>query len=75
LNLPPFTSFDHLVGELLEVQGHVETERLGGLEVDCQFELCRLHHRQIGRVGALENPADIDSGLAIHLLGVGSVAH
>src|SRR5262249_21742022 len=27
-------SLDHLVGELLEVQGHVEPERLSGLEVD-----------------------------------------
>jgi hypothetical protein len=24
-------SFDHLVGALLELQGHVEAERLGGL--------------------------------------------
>ena len=28
------TSFDHLVGALLERQRHVEAERLGGLEVD-----------------------------------------
>ena len=27
-------SFDHLVGELLEVQGHIEAECFGGPEVD-----------------------------------------
>ena len=32
---------DHLVGALLEVEGRVEAERLGGLEVDHQLELDR----------------------------------
>ena len=26
--------FDHLVGELLEMQGNVEAKRLGGLKID-----------------------------------------
>jgi hypothetical protein len=26
--------FDHLVGDLLEMHGHVEAQRLGGLEID-----------------------------------------
>jgi hypothetical protein len=30
-------SFDHLVGELLELQRHFETKRLGGLHVDDQL--------------------------------------
>jgi hypothetical protein len=30
-----------------------EAERLGGLEVDDEFELCRLLDRQVGRFGAL----------------------
>jgi hypothetical protein len=36
---PPFTSFDHLVGALLELQRHAEAERLGGLHIDHQLEL------------------------------------
>ncbi len=33
------SSFDEFVGQLLEMQRHIETERLGGLEVDHQFVL------------------------------------
>ena len=47
------------------VGGTVEAERLGGLEVDDQLELGRLHDRQVGRLLALENAAGIDAGLAI----------
>ena len=45
------------------VGGTVEAERLGGLEIDDELELGRLHHRQVGRLLALENAADIDAGL------------
>ena len=55
--------------------GMVEAERLGGLEVDDQLELGRLHHRQVGGLFALENPADVDAGLAISSGMIGSVAH
>ena len=40
-----------------------QAERLGGLEVDDQLELGRLHHRQVGRLVALEDPAGIDADL------------
>jgi hypothetical protein len=33
--------FDHLVGKLLELHRHVETERLGCFEIDDQFVFCR----------------------------------
>jgi hypothetical protein len=39
------SSFDEFVGQLLEMQRHIETERLGGLEVDYQFEFRRLLDR------------------------------
>ena len=41
------------------VGGTVEAERLGGLEVDHQFELGRRLHRQVGRLLALENAIDV----------------
>jgi hypothetical protein len=56
---------DHLVGARKQRRRHGEPERFGGLEVDHQLELGRLENRQIGRLLALENPADIDAGLAI----------
>src|SRR5262245_66352562 len=61
---PPFKSFDHLVGELLEMQWHVEAERLGGLEIDHQLELAGLEDGQIGRLRTLKNLPGIKAGLA-----------
>jgi len=34
--------FDHLVGELLEMQWHINTDCFRRLEIDQQFEFCRL---------------------------------
>jgi hypothetical protein len=56
-------SFDHLVGELLEMQRHVEAQRLGGLEIDDQlklkrfravpsFERCRCRNRDLWQLYA-----------------------
>jgi hypothetical protein len=42
-------SFDHLVGEREQPVRDFEAERLGSLEVEHQFELCRQHNRQIWR--------------------------
>ena len=58
-------SLDHLVGEREQLVGDFKAERLRGLEVDHEFEFCRLHNRQIGRLLALENAAGIDAGLTI----------
>jgi hypothetical protein len=33
---------DHLVGELLQMQRHVETKYFSSLEIDPQFDLCWL---------------------------------
>src|SRR5262245_16430502 len=38
------TRFDYFVCALLPLLGHVEVQRLGGLEVDDQFEFCWLQN-------------------------------
>jgi hypothetical protein len=45
-----------------------QAQRLGGLEVDDQLELCRLHDRQVSGLLALQNAAGVNADLAI---GVG----
>src|SRR6516164_3217149 len=50
-------SFDHLVGESEQPVRHRQPERLGGLEVEHQLELRRLHHWQVGGFLAFENAA------------------
>src|SRR5262249_49370554 len=58
-------SFDHLVGAGEKRRRHIEVERPSGVKVDHQLELGRLLHRQIHRLGAFENAADIGAHEAI----------
>jgi hypothetical protein len=59
--------FDHLVCKQLHRVGHLDAERLSGFEIDDELEFGRLHHRQIGRLLAFENPTDIDAHQTIHV--------
>jgi hypothetical protein len=45
--------FDHFVGAREQRSRDGETQRPRGLEVDDKFELGRLLHRKIGRLGAI----------------------
>src|SRR6516162_1296291 len=51
--------FDHLVRELLEMQRHVEAQRLRSLRIDHQLELGRRLDRQLPRFSALEDAVDV----------------
>src|SRR5215475_10630092 len=52
-------SLDHLVGESKQLVGNGQAERLGGLEIDDQFEFRGLLHWQIRGLLAFENaPGD-----------------
>src|SRR6516164_3137685 len=74
---PPsrFTSLDHLVGELLELQRHIDAERLRSLQIDDQFEPRGLLDRQVGRLLALKNAAGIATKLTICIGITSPVAH
>src|SRR5262249_46360440 len=56
------SSFDHLVGALLENPRHVETERLGGFEVYHYLELDRSLDRKLARLRALEDAIGVNGG-------------
>ena len=49
------------------VEGDFEAKRPGGLGVDDQLELARLHDRQVCRLSALEYPAGVDAYLTIDI--------
>ena len=52
-----------------------ETKGRGGREIDDEFELGRLHDREIGGFRALQDAADIDAGLAVRVGHARSIAH
>jgi hypothetical protein len=54
---------------------HGEAEHPGGLEIDDELELARLHDRQVRRLGALEDAASIGADLTKRFRNVRSVAH
>jgi hypothetical protein len=69
---PPFY---HLVGAGKQHGGHVESERLGGLEINYQLEFCGSVDRQIARLVALENTSDVNGVAAIGVRQTIAVAH
>ena len=59
--------FDHVVGDRKQCRRHGEAERAGGLVVDNQLKLRRLHDRQVRGFRSLEDVAAIDADLAIRI--------
>jgi hypothetical protein len=66
---------DHPVGDAEQRRRHVEPEHPGGLGIEDQLELARLHDRQVRGLGALEDTTGIDANLTIPIHNIGSVAH
>src|SRR5262245_35591364 len=67
--------FDHVVGAGEKRRRDGEAEYPGGLRVDDQLELARLHYRQVCRFCTFEDAADVDSRLTKPVRDVGSIAH
>ena len=66
--------FDDLVGPGEDRRRHNQAERLGGLQIDHQLECGRLLHRQIGRLGAVEDLPGVSGELAVDSGEAGSIA-
>src|SRR5258705_12787454 len=66
-------SLDDLVGELLERFSYSQPKRPGGLQVNDELELGRLHDRKVAWLRAVEDTADVKPHLAKHLDAVGRV--
>src|SRR5947209_8357224 len=72
---PPFTSFDHLVGDGEDPGRHGKTKGSRCLEIDNELELGRPQHWQVGGRPSPEKTPDVDAGLTITILDIGSVSH
>ena len=64
--------FDHLTGFGEQRQWHRQSERLGCPQIDQEIEFGRLHDRQVGGLFALEDSADVGSGVLVALGEVGA---
>src|SRR5262245_26298203 len=68
------SSLDHLIGSGEQCRGHSEVEHSGGLCVDDQLELGRLHNWKIRRLHALEDAAGVDADLTKCVRDVSTIA-
>src|SRR5262249_33920794 len=68
-------SLNYLVGKGEQLVGNLEIELPCRFEVDHQLEFGRLNCRQVRRLFAAENTADVYSCLAVGIDLAGSVAH
>src|SRR5262245_59984387 len=58
---------DDFVRDREQAGRNVLRQRLGGLEVEHELELCGLNHRHITGLFTFENPSRVDAGLPISI--------
>src|SRR5262249_31538396 len=66
-------SFDHLTRPCEQYRRPVESQRVGSLQVDHQFELGRRLHGKIAGIGALQDPVDIGCRAAEEVGGITTI--
>jgi hypothetical protein len=66
-------SFDHLIAAGEQRRRHAEAERLRGLQVDSQFEFCRLLDRDVARLRPAQNLVDKFGGASVQVHEVWSI--
>jgi hypothetical protein len=66
---------DHLVGTAKERDRNGEAERLGGLHIDNQFDLCGLLYRQVRRLLTFEDAAGVDASQMRTVGQAAAIAH
>ena len=68
-------SFDYFVGQRKQLWRNFKSHRLCRLEIYDQFKFRRLLHRQIGRLGPLQNLIDKDRRFLKHVWVIRPVRH
>ena len=66
---------DHLIRPLEDADRNRQTDLFCRFEIDNEFKLRCLLHRQIGRFGAFQDLVHVHSRAPIEVLGVPSVGH
>src|SRR5262245_34256607 len=72
---PPFTSFDHLVGERDDPRRDFEAECFRGFQIEDELEFGRLLNWKVGGFGTLEDLVDVAGGTPKQVLEIGPVRH
>ena len=67
--------FDYLVDNREQARRYGEAKLFGRGKIDNQVKFCRTNNRQITRLFAFQNSANICGGLAIRILKADAVAH
>src|SRR5215831_19732905 len=70
-----FLSFDHSIRPCQDIRRNRQGDLLSGFEIDNELELLWLLHREVGRLGALQDLVNIRSRAVVQVAKTHAVAH